>query len=68
MTLTRRPLGTGPDRAALSRTRDTDPPSAPRGRLAAERIEDAVPVPAAAGVPAAPPDRRRALGTGPAGL
>ncbi|MEU2867550.1 hypothetical protein ABZ672_57205 [Streptomyces mirabilis] len=34
----RRPLGTGPVRADVSRTRDTDPVPAPRAQLAAERL------------------------------
>ncbi|SEB29517.1 hypothetical protein SAMN04490357_0011 [Streptomyces misionensis] len=56
----RRPLGTGPDRADLSRTRDTEP--APRAQLAAERLEA---VPAAEPKPR-PTAGRRMLGAGPA--
>ncbi|MEU0054443.1 hypothetical protein [Streptomyces sp. NPDC006309] len=37
----RRPLGTGPDRATTSRTRDTHPVLAPRAQLAAERLPTA---------------------------
>ncbi|CAK7279210.1 conserved hypothetical protein [Streptomyces misionensis JCM 4497] len=58
----RRPLGTGPDRADSSRTRDTDP--APRGQLAAERL----PAAPADSAPVGPrPGRRagrRTLGAG----
>ncbi|MEU7429177.1 hypothetical protein [Streptomyces sp. NPDC040750] len=55
----RRPLGTGPDRADASRTRDTDPP---RAQLAGERLPAA---PAAEPKPR-PAAGRRALGAGPA--
>ncbi len=59
----RRPLGTGPVRANVSRTRDTDPPPALRAQLAAERLPDA---PAAGDpMPARPVTGRRALGAGP---
>ncbi|WP_329614344.1 hypothetical protein OG244_15000 [Streptomyces brevispora] len=61
----RRPLGAGPSDAGLSRTQDTELPPAPRARLAAERLAS---VQAAAEPPAPRPDRRRPLGTGPAGL
>ncbi|MFJ1561307.1 hypothetical protein [Streptomyces mirabilis] len=60
----RRPLGTGPVRADLSRTRDTDLPPVPRAQLAAERI------PAAPAATEPGPARRlagrRTLGAGPA--
>ncbi|MFF1404964.1 hypothetical protein [Streptomyces sp. NPDC058294] len=55
----RRPLGTGPDRADASRTRDTDP--APRAQLAAARLPAA---PAAKPKPR-PATGRRTLGAGP---
>lgn len=58
----RRPLGTGTDRADLSRTRDTDPAPAPRAPLAAERLSA---VPAAEPKPR-PVAGRRMLGAGPA--
>ncbi|MBK3647810.1 hypothetical protein [Streptomyces sp. MBT33] len=51
----RRPLGTGTDRATTSRTRGTDPVSAPRAQLAAERLP---------AVPAAEPTRPRPAGCG----
>jgi len=59
----RRPLGTGTDRADLSRTRDAEPVPAPRAQLAAERLPavqaaEPRPRPTAAG--------RRMLGAGPA--
>ncbi|TLQ38604.1 hypothetical protein [Streptomyces marianii] len=57
----RRPLGTGCDRADLSRTRDTEP--APRAQLAAERLP-AAPAPESKPRPAA--GHRRVLGAGPA--
>ncbi|MFJ6686729.1 hypothetical protein [Streptomyces werraensis] len=56
----RRPLGTGPDPAAASRTPDTEP-SAPRAQLAAERLTAA---PAAEPTPLSATGRRT-LGTGP---
>ncbi|MER6160307.1 hypothetical protein ABT147_32940 [Streptomyces sp. NPDC001868] len=56
----RRPLGTGCDRADLSRTGDTELPDAPRARLAAERLD----VQAATAPAPARPAGRRALGTG----
>ncbi|MFC8374050.1 hypothetical protein ACFUIT_39945 [Streptomyces sp. NPDC057239] len=58
----RRPLGTGCDRADLSRAPDTELPDAPRARLAAERLD----VQAATAPAPARPAGRRALGTGPA--
>ncbi|PWI04611.1 hypothetical protein DIZ27_44315 [Streptomyces sp. NWU339] len=61
----RRPLGTGPALAELSRA-DDSPPTAPRAPLAAERLPAAVP---AATEPAPTPPRpagRRTLGAGPA--
>lgn len=57
----RRPLGTGTDRADLSRTRDTEP--APRAQLAAERLPA---VPAAEPKPRPTVGHRRLLGAGPA--
>ncbi|WP_406486674.1 hypothetical protein [Streptomyces sp. NBC_01563] len=62
MNTDRRPLGTGPTRADLSRTRDIEPP-APRALLAAERLPL---VQAAAEPPPARPDGRRTLGSRPA--
>ncbi|MER7901353.1 hypothetical protein ABTX62_36210 [Streptomyces sp. NPDC096046] len=59
----RRPLGTGCDRADLSRTRDTDPPPAPRAQLAAEQLPAAAP---AAEAKSRPTAGRRVLGAGPA--
>ncbi|MFJ8351525.1 hypothetical protein ACIQ9J_35260 [Streptomyces sp. NPDC094153] len=58
----RRPLGTGPDRADVSRTRDTELPPAPRAQLAAERL----PATPAAEQKSRPVAGRRTLGTGPA--
>ncbi|MCX4581376.1 hypothetical protein OHB41_51450 [Streptomyces sp. NBC_01571] len=59
----RRPLGTGPMRADLSRTRDTELPPAPRAQLAAERLPATVP---AAEPTPRPTAGRRVLGAGPA--
>ncbi|MFF4866834.1 hypothetical protein ACFY3J_35100 [Streptomyces sp. NPDC001231] len=58
----RRPLGTGPDRADVSRTRDTELPPTPRAQLAAERL----PTTPAAEPKSRPPAGRRVLGAGPA--
>ncbi|MFD4973649.1 hypothetical protein [Streptomyces sp. NPDC058424] len=58
----RRPLGTGPDRADVSRTRDTELPPAPRAQLAAERL----PATPAAEPKSRPTAGRRVLGAGPA--
>ncbi|WP_189220803.1 MULTISPECIES: hypothetical protein [Streptomyces] len=58
----RRPLGTGPTPADVSRTQDTDPPAA-RAQLAAERLSV---IPAATDpAPAHPAAGRRTLGAGP---
>ncbi|MFB7329439.1 MULTISPECIES: hypothetical protein [unclassified Streptomyces] len=59
----RRPLGTGPDRADVSRTRDTELPPAPRAQLAAERLPTTTPP---AEPKSRPPAGRRMLGAGPA--
>ncbi|MGW3985285.1 hypothetical protein [Streptomyces mirabilis] len=61
----RRPLGTGPVHADLSRTRDTDLPPAPRAQLAAERLPATVPAATEPG-PARRLTGRRTLGAGPA--
>ncbi|MFE2562138.1 hypothetical protein ACFXGT_40285 [Streptomyces sp. NPDC059352] len=59
----RRPLGTGPTQADLSRTRDTELPDVPRAQLAAERLPAA---PAAEPKPRPTAGHRRVLGAGPA--
>ncbi|MFB7739978.1 hypothetical protein ACFC08_37790 [Streptomyces sp. NPDC056112] len=58
----RRPPGTGPDRANVSRTQDTELPPVPRAQLAAERL----PATPAAEPKSRPPAGRRVLGVGPA--